>query len=170
MLNEKEQLLKLLKDHQIYLNEISRIGKRIIEILSGENKQVFISNQKIGVIMPPPPPAELTGKRWSEQYDACIKCGGTEHRHRARGLCSFCWTAKRANILKRGGSIEDFPTRQKTKSNNQIRTERQYGDAPGSSAASNFECGSCGEKFRSVLDIEDIICPGCSGKNILQIN
>lgn len=29
---------------------------------------------------------------WSQKHDACIDCGTTEKRHRARGLCHRCYT------------------------------------------------------------------------------
>jgi hypothetical protein len=28
--------------------------------------------------------------RWARDYDACIRCGTTEHRHRFRGHCTRC--------------------------------------------------------------------------------
>lgn len=33
--------------------------------------------------------------RWAEQFDCCIECGETEHRHAAYGLCMPCYDRKK---------------------------------------------------------------------------
>ena len=43
--------------------------------------------------------------RWSLLHDACIRCGTTERRHIARGMCSPCYQADRKATAKLAGDV-----------------------------------------------------------------
>jgi len=47
------------------------------DYLHGHNRRGLVSN--------------TTNGKWSRQYDKCIKCGTTEYKHNAKGLCVKCY-------------------------------------------------------------------------------
>lgn len=38
-----------------------------------------------------PVESETVRHQWSRKFEACQKCGKTEHPHKAHGMCSRCW-------------------------------------------------------------------------------
>lgn len=60
---------------------------------------------QIGIDAPPPKSTSaLTARRlsgrWSLAHDKCSRCGRTDRKHKALGLCEGCWTPKRARELR----------------------------------------------------------------------
>ena len=50
-------------------------------------------------------------RRWSRKFKACVKCGRTKYKHKARGLCKLCYDApytREGIYRKRRERIEDF--------------------------------------------------------------
>jgi Zn finger protein HypA/HybF involved in hydrogenase expression len=91
------------------------------------------------------PKKKASGERWSRAYDQCQKCGTTETKYSAKGLCKNCYQ-------------NEFNKKKKT------GTEPK----PKKEVLIKYECLDCAHQFKSE-PIDNMVggCPKCGG-NVIQ--
>ena len=121
-------------------------------------------------------PGNTILKRWSRKHDFCLNCHGEGRgkgkKHRSNGLCFYCWSTERSNILKSGGTVDDFPQKKerKQKEKKQEEEPEQSVKIDDNSKITNYACIDCDKEFGSRSDdILDVRCPSCFSSEVRKV-
>ena len=80
----------------------------------------------------------IKGDRWSLKFDACLGCGTKEKKHMGHGYCTTCYPVKVLGKIKQPKKLNQY------------------------------ECLDCYHYFDSYFKKDDLACPKCESKSIVQ--
>lgn len=99
----------------------------------------------------------ITNNKWSLNYDNCISCGTTNHKHKAKGLCTRCYQIK-----------HDYPREYCSKCNILTRVHSRLNGVPlcrSCSQAPIHICNICKKSATAALKFNNqYVCDSCYRK------
>jgi hypothetical protein len=108
---------------------------------------------------------------WTKDYDCCVRCGKTDFRHIAKGLCNKCYMDEYRNDPNNQDRIKQSKHKWYLKNGgkdlSKIKREERHYDGMRESTLQRdgYHCVRCGENRRSKLTVHHIDGNGRCSKN-----